>query len=95
MYVVWRLSFIDVASRKCLLGKNCGWGAKISPYLIAVSLTVFGIENLIHDKLVFIVGAPPYEVPGEAFWVYFTSIIFIGSAFSIIFSKRVATMTAY
>ena len=35
-----------------------------------------------------------YEVPGEVFWVYFTSIIFIGAAFSIFFSKRVATITA-
>ena len=69
-------------------------GAKISPYLIAVSLTVFGIENFIHDKLVFIVGAPAYEVPGEVFWVYFTSIIFIAAAFSILFSKRVGTITA-
>ena len=76
------------------LEKIAARGARLSPYLIAVSLTVFGIENLIHNKLVFIVGAPAYNVPGEAFWVYFTSIIFIGSAFSIFFSKRVATITA-
>ncbi len=76
------------------LEKVGSWGAKISPYLIALSLTVFGIENLLHQKLVFIVGAPPYEVPGELFWTYCTSIVFIGAAFSIIFSKSVGPMTA-
>jgi uncharacterized membrane protein len=70
------------------------WGATLSPYLIALSLIVFGIENLVHDRFVFIVGAPAHNVPGNAFWVYFTSIIFICSAFSISFSKRVATITA-
>jgi uncharacterized membrane protein len=70
------------------------WGATLSPYLIAVSLIVFGIENLVHDKFVFIVGAPAHNVPGGAFWVYFTSIMFIVSAFSIFFSKRVAIITA-
>ena len=77
-----------------VLEKIAQAAAKISPYLIAVSLTVFGIENFIHDKLVFIVGAPAYEVPGEVFWVYCTSIVFIGAAFSILFSKRVGTITA-
>ncbi len=43
------------------LEKIAASGARLSPYLIAVSLTVFGIENLIHNKLVFIVGAPAYE----------------------------------
>ncbi len=93
MYVVWRLSFIPVPSRDLgkALEKIAASGARLSPYLIAVSLTVFGIENFIHNKLVFIVGAPPYEVPGEVFWTYCTSIIFIGAAFSIFFSKRVGT----
>jgi hypothetical protein len=59
-----------------VLEKIARRAAKISPYLILVSLTVFGIENFIHSNLVFIVGAPAYEVPGEAFWVYFTSIDF-------------------
>ena len=94
MYVVWRLSCYPTSFPGKALEKIAASGARLSPYLIAVSLTVFGIENLIHDKLVFIVGAPAYEVPGEAFWVYFTSIIFIGAAFSIFFSKRVATITA-
>ena len=66
MYVVWSLSFIPCPFPEKPIGKNCGGGAKLSPYLIAVSLTVFGIENFIHNKLVFIVGAPAYEVPGEA-----------------------------
>src|SRR5688572_909840 len=61
------------------LEKIARWGAKVSPYLIALSLTVFGIENLLHQKLVFIVGAPPYDVPGEVFWTYCTSIVFIGA----------------
>ena len=69
-------------------------GGKISPYLIALSLTVFGIVNFIHNKLVFIVGASPYEVPGELFWTYCTSVVFIGAAFCIIFSKSVGAITA-
>ena len=97
MYFVWRLSFIPVPPRNRpgkVLEKIATRAAKFSPYLIAISLTVFGIENFIHNKLVFIVGAPPYEVPGEVFWAYCTSIFFIGAAFSIFFSKRVGTITA-
>jgi len=71
------------------LPKLAAWAAKLSPYLIALSLTVFGIENFLHNKLVFIVGAAPYELPGEVFWTYCTSIIFIAAAFTIIFSKSV------
>ena len=48
----------------------------------------FWDRKFIHDKLVFIVGAPPYELPGELFWTYCTSIIFMAAAFGIIFSKR-------
>jgi len=76
------------------LEKIAAGGAKISPYLIAVSLIVFGIENFIHNKLVFIVGAPPYEVPGGAFWVYCTNVIFLGAALSIFFTKRVVSIVA-
>ena len=76
------------------LEKIAASGARLSPYLIAVSLTVFGIVIFIHNKLVFIVGAPPYEVPGEVFWTYCTGIFFIGAAFSIVFSKRVGPITA-
>ena len=77
-----------------VLEKIAASAAKLSPYLIAVSLTVFGIENFIHNKLVFIVGAPPYEIPGGTFWVYCTNVIFIGTAFSIFFSKRVGAISA-
>ncbi len=76
-----------------VLEKIARRAAKISPYLIVVSLTVFGIENFIHGNLVFIVGAPAYEVPGKVFWVYLTSIVFIAAAFSILSSKRVGTIT--
>ena len=74
---------------KTYLEKIAAWGAKLSPYLIALSLTVLGIENFLHNKLVFIVGASPYELPGEGFWTYCTSIIFIAVAFTIVFSKNV------
>ena len=76
------------------LEKIAASGARLSPYLIAVSLAVFGIVNFIHNKLVFIVGAPAYEVAGEVFWAYCTGIFFIGAAFSIVFSKRVGPITA-
>jgi uncharacterized membrane protein YphA (DoxX/SURF4 family) len=76
------------------LEKIAASGARFSPYLIAISLTVFGIVNFIHNKLVFIVGAQPYEVPGEVFWAYSTAIFFIGAAFSIVFSKKVGPITA-
>jgi hypothetical protein len=70
-------------------------GARISPYLVAFSLTIFGIENILHNRLVFIIGAPPFEVPGGLFWTYCTSVIFIGTAFSIIFLKKVGMITAW
>jgi uncharacterized membrane protein len=76
------------------LEKIASSGARLSPYLIAVSLCVFGIENFIHNKMVFIVGAAPHEVPGEAFWVYLTGIVFIGAACSIFISKGVGAITA-
>ena len=76
------------------LEKISARGARLSPYLIAVSLLVFGIENLIHGKLIFIFGDPAYEVPGQSFWVNITSVIFIAAALSIFFSKWVATVTA-
>lgn len=79
---------------KAYLEKIAKRGATISPYLIALSLTVFGIENFLHNKLVFIVGAAPYEVPGGIFWTYCTGIIFIGAAFGIIFFKKFAMITA-
>jgi uncharacterized membrane protein len=76
------------------LEKIAAWGAKVSPYLIALSLAVLGIENFIHNKLVFIVGASPYELPGAVFWTYCTSIIFITAAMTIIFSKSVGAPAA-
>jgi uncharacterized membrane protein len=76
------------------LEKISARGARLSPYLIAASLVIFGIENVIHGKLIFIVGAPAYDVPGQAFWVNITSVIFIAAALSIFFAKRVATVTA-
>ena len=33
-------------------------------------------------------GAPPYELPGEVFWTYCTSIIFIAAAFSHYFFQK-------
>mgnify|MGYP003575844277 FL=1 len=52
---------------KAYLKQICMWGAKLSPYLIAVSLTVFGIELFIHGKLIFIVGARPMKFRAKHF----------------------------
>ncbi len=70
-------------------------GAKVSPFLIALSLMVFGIEHLIHGKMVFIVGAPSYPVPGAQFLIYFSGFIFILGAIGILVNKRSSTIAAF
>lgn len=63
-------------------------GSKAAPFLIAGSLTVFGIKHFEHGQLVFIVGADYYPLPGEMFWVYLTGAVFIASAVGIAINKR-------
>ena len=70
-------------------------GAKAAPILIAIALSVFGIEHFIHGRLVFIVGAPYYEIPGSTFWSYLTGIIFIVSAAGIVFRRRPVAVASF
>jgi len=68
--------------------------AKVSAFLLAISLMVFGIEHLINGKMVFIVGAAPYPVPGAPILIYVSGFIFILSSAGILFSKRSGTIAA-
>ena len=69
--------------------------AKVSSFLIVCSVLVFGIEHLVHGKLVFIVGAAPYPVPGESFWVYLSAFVFILAAIGMSFSIRSSSIAAF
>jgi uncharacterized membrane protein YphA (DoxX/SURF4 family) len=80
---------------KNFLDKVSNTGAKVAPFLIAISIVVFGVEHFIHQRLVFIVGASYYEVPAVTFWINLTAIVFIGTAVGIIFSKRARLISAY
>jgi uncharacterized membrane protein YphA (DoxX/SURF4 family) len=68
--------------------KISGAGAKVAPILIVISIVVFGIENLIHQRLVFIVGASYYEVPAAAFWINLSALVFIAAAVGIAIRKK-------
>jgi uncharacterized membrane protein len=87
--------FAQICSGKSPLEKLTSMGAKVSPFLIAISLMVFGIEHLIHGRMVFIVGAASYPVPGAPFLSYFSGIIFILAAIGIFFSKRSSSIAAF
>lgn len=63
-------------------------GAKAGPFFIALALLVFGIEHFIYAKLVFIVGADYYNVPGATFWIYFSAVVFIAASIGILVSRR-------
>jgi uncharacterized membrane protein YphA (DoxX/SURF4 family) len=69
-------------------------GCRIGPYLMAIALLVFGVEHLIQQKLVFIVGAEYFSVPGSAFWIIVSGIVFILAAIGI-FTKRSQEVAAY
>lgn len=81
-------------SEKRYLKKISRAGAKAGPFLIASAITVFGIVHFIHGKLVFIVGADYYQVPGARFWIYLTGIVFTISAIGIVFRRRAAFIAA-
>jgi uncharacterized membrane protein len=83
------------AEGKMGLGKVEVIGRRIGPYLIAISLLVFGVEQLIQGKLVFIVGADPYPIPGSSFWIFLSGFVFIVAALCILFTKRSAEVAAY
>ena len=87
--------FAQSRSGKSYLEKITSMGAKVSPFLIAISLMVFGIEHLIHGKMVFIVGAASYPVPGASFLTYFSGFIFILAAIGILFGKRSSSIAAF
>ena len=73
---------------KIFVEKISAAGAKIAPFLIAISIAVFGIEHIIHQRLVFIVGASYYEVPAATLWINLTATVFIGSAIGIALRKK-------
>jgi uncharacterized membrane protein len=81
-------------SEKIYLEKVSVWGAKVSPILLAIALAVFGIEVFIHGKLVFIVGAPYYELPGQHFLIYLTGAVFVAGAAAIAFTKHLRLTSA-
>jgi uncharacterized membrane protein len=87
--------FAQTCSGKSPLEKVTSMGAKVSPFLIVISLIVFGIEHLIYGQMVFIVGAASYPVPGATFLSYLSGIIFILAAIGILFSKRSSSIAAF
>ena len=79
---------------KIFFEKVSAGGARVAPFLITISLLVFGVENIIHQRLVFIVGAAYYEVSGATFWIYLTAVVFIGAAVGIAFNKNTKLIAA-
>lgn len=80
--------------RSAHLRKISAFGAKAAPFLIAISITVFGVKHFLNGQLVFIVGADYYKVPGAIFWVYLSGIVFILCALVIVFGKWSALISA-
>ncbi|HZS57027.1 MAG TPA: hypothetical protein VFA65_21660 [Bryobacteraceae bacterium] len=58
-----------------------GWATKLSRYLLAISLIVFGVDHFL--AIIFIANLLPAWIPWHVFWVVFFGGAFIAAGISI------------
>ena len=63
------------------VGANRSWLARLSRYVLAVSLLVFGVDHFL--ALGFIAALIPAWIPLHIFWVAFFGLVFIAAGLSI------------
>jgi uncharacterized membrane protein len=82
-----RTIVFEPLSIACLAWLLQGWNAtprwvtKLSRYLLAISLIVFGIDHFL--AIVFIANLLPAWIPWHVFWVVFFGVAFIAAGISI------------